>query len=105
MPLEQLTEGYQAHPELPSIEPRVLEGIVRRSPDGHVPTLNTPITPLLDTTVLTNSRQDLNMWAHLKSEANSAAGVDAIVAFIRIAGINPLIPAFESQIEAGHRLR
>ena len=103
--LEQLAEGYEASPELPSIEPRVLEGIVRRRPDGQVPTLNTPITPLLDTTVLTNSRQDLNMWAHLKSEANSAAGVDAIVAFIRVAGINPLIPAFEGQVEAGHRLR
>jgi len=103
--LEVLTERYEAGPDLPAPEARVLAGIVRRSPDGSTPHLRTPITPLLDTTVLTNSKQDQNMWAHLKSEIESASGVDAIVAFVRLPGISPLLGGLEEQIASGHRVR
>lgn len=103
--LGQSADHYEADPDLPAPAPRVLAGIVRRNPDGSTPRLESPITPLLDTTVLTNSRQDQNMWAHLNSEIRSAAGVDAIVAFIRVPGINPLLSSLEAQVAAGHELR
>ncbi|MGB8020535.1 MAG: DUF3427 domain-containing protein [Candidatus Nanopelagicales bacterium] len=96
---------YDSQSELPDVHATVLTGIVRRNPDGSIPKLSAPITPLLDTTVLTNSKQDQNMFAHLKSEIRSASGVDAIVAFIRRTGIAPLLPELRRQRESGHRLR
>jgi superfamily II DNA or RNA helicase len=103
--LTTLAEDYDDAPEAPTPGAQILHSVARRNPDGTSRPLPSPITPLLDTTVLTNSRQDQNMWAHLKSEIGSACGVDAIVAFIRVAGVNPLIPALTAQIEDGHRLR
>jgi superfamily II DNA or RNA helicase len=98
-------ESYEPQPDLPTEDPTVLTGVVRRNPDGSTPELHSPITPLLDTTVLTNSKQDLNMTAHLKSEIRSASDIDAIVAFIRRPGVRPLLADLRRVIEAGHRVR
>lgn len=103
--LEREFHTYSAAPDLPATEPTVLTGVVTRNPDGSTPALDSPITPLLDTTVLTNSKQDLNMSAHLKSEIRSSSGIDAIVAFIRRPGVRPLLADLNRVIEAGHRVR
>jgi hypothetical protein len=103
--LEVELRGYTAAPDLPSAEPAVLTGVVTRNPDGSTPEVHSPITPLLDTTVLTNSKQDLNMSAHLKSEIRSASGIDAIIAFIRRPGVRPLLADMRRLAEAGHRVR
>lgn len=103
--LEREFHTYSAAPDLPATEPTVLTGVVTRNPDGSTPALDSPITPLLDTTVLTNSKQDLNMSAHLKSEIRSSSGIDAIVAFIRRPGVRPLLADLSRVIEAGHRVR
>ena len=103
--LEVELRGYTAAPDLPAAEPAVLTGVVTRNPDGSTPEVHSPITPLLDTTVLTNSKQDLNMSAHLKSEIRSASGIDAIIAFIRRPGVRPLLADLRRVVEAGHRVR
>ena len=78
---------YSAQPDLPVGDPTILRGILERNPDGTEPTIHLPLTPLLDTTVLTNSKGDRNLSAHLKSEVHTVSGVDMIVAFIRRPGI------------------
>ncbi len=81
---------YDVAPDLLTAEPRLLRGIVGVNPDGRPSHLASPITPLLDTTLLTNSKHDQNLTAHLISEIRSASGIDAIIAFIRRSGIAPL---------------
>jgi superfamily II DNA or RNA helicase len=103
--LEVELHSYTAAPDLPAAEPVVLTGVVTRNPDGSTPEVQAPITPLLDTTILTNSKQDLNMSAHLKSEIRSASGIDAIIAFIRRPGVRPLLADVRRVIELGHRVR
>ena len=103
--LEAETVAYDARPDIPSEDPRVLTGIVHLNPNGTTPELHSPITPLLDTTVLTNSKQDLNMSAHLKSEIRSASDIDAIVAFISRPGVRPLLADLRRVVDDGHRVR
>lgn len=102
--LEREVPGYSARVEMP-LGPRVLRAVVPLLPDGTPAPVHQPITPLLDTTLLTNSKHDRNMSAHLKSEIRSAVGIDAIIAFIRRPGVAPVLPHLRELMAAGHRMR
>ena len=84
---------------------RVLHAVRDRGPDGRPRTLTLPLTPLLDTTLLTNAPGEPNLWSQLKSEIASADRIDVIMAFIRKSGIRQLLGALESHCAAGRPLR
>lgn len=102
--LEEQVDGYRSEPDLPR-GPTLLRAIAPTLPDGSTAEVPRPLTPLLDTTVLTNSKQDLNLGAHLASEIRSAVAVDAIVAFIRRPGVRPVLPDLRRTTERGGRVR
>lgn len=64
-----------------------------------------PLTPLLDTTLLTNAPGEPNLWSQIGSEIGSADRIHLIMAFIRRSGIGPLLGGLRRHVEAGKPLR
>jgi superfamily II DNA or RNA helicase/HKD family nuclease len=93
----------------PSIRPvdpaAVLHAVLGRRPDGEVASMSQPLTPLLDTTLLTNAPGEPNLWSQLRSEIDSADSIDLVMAFIRRSGIAPLLDALRRHCDQGRRLR
>lgn len=84
---------------------QVLRAVLSRRPDGRPAPIAEPLTPLLDTTLLTNAPAEPNLWSQLKSEIASAERIDVVMAFIRRSGIRPLLDALRRHCEAGRSLR
>ena len=70
---------------------RVLIALLRRLPDGRPQHIERPLTPLLDTTVLTNAPGEPAVGHELRAEMPSADAIDVVMAFIRWSGVRPLI--------------
>jgi superfamily II DNA or RNA helicase/HKD family nuclease len=83
----------------------VLRAVFSRRPDGLPMTVAGPLTPLLDTTLLTNARVEPNLWSQLNSEIESAERIDVVMAFIRRSGIRPLMEALQRHCASAKRLR
>lgn len=83
----------------------VLRAILTRRPDGQSMPIREPLTPLLDTTLLTNAPAEPNLWSQLKSEIASAERIDIVMAFIRRSGIRPLLDDIRRHCEAGKSIR
>ncbi|WP_263855251.1 DEAD/DEAH box helicase [Arthrobacter sp. M4] len=67
--------------------------------------LRRPTTKLSDSALLTNSKDDPNLAAELRTEIESANTVDLLCAFVRWTGLRLLEPALEQLSERGGRLR
>ncbi len=67
--------------------------------------LDTPLTPLLDTTLLTNSPGEPAVGHELRAEVHSADSIDVVMAFVRLSGINPMLDALRRHCRDGKRLR
>lgn len=67
--------------------------------------LRRPTTKLSDSALLTNSKDDPNLAAELRTEIESADTVDLLCAFIRWTGLRLLEPALEQLRDRGVRLR
>ncbi|WP_019481879.1 DUF3427 domain-containing protein [Arthrobacter sp. TB 23] len=67
--------------------------------------LRRPSTPLSDSALLTNSKEDPNLAAELRTEIESANTVDLLCAFVRWTGLRLLKPALEQLEDRGVRLR
>jgi len=91
--------------EEPSSPATVLHAVLQRLPDGRAETVERPLTPLLDTTVLTNAPGEPAVGHELKAEIPSADSIDVVVAFIRWTGVLPLLDALGRHCKAGKRLR
>jgi superfamily II DNA or RNA helicase len=88
------------------VEPaQILESVLRRRPDGSPEPLTRPLTPLLDTTVLTNAPGEPAVAHELRAEVPSADEVDVLVAFIRWTGIRGMLDVLRRHCEAGRPLR
>lgn len=74
----------------PRSEGEILRAIRARQPDGSVRPIPSPLTPLLDTTVLTNARGEPAIGIQTRSEIGSADRIDLVMAFIRRSGLRPL---------------
>ena len=83
----------------------VLRSIVGRLPDGSPESIQPPLIPLLDTTLLTNAPGEPRVGSQVLAEIHSADRVDVVMAFIRRTGIAPLIPALRAHCQAGRELR
>jgi superfamily II DNA or RNA helicase/HKD family nuclease len=69
----------------------VLSSILPLNPDGSVLEVSEPLTPLLDTTLLTNARGEPRVGSQILTEIQSADRIDVVMAFIRVSGIRPFI--------------
>ena len=85
--------------------PRLLEGVRARRPDGNLASLELPLTPLLDTTVLTNARGEPAIQHELAAEIPSATAIDIVMAFVRWSGVRPLLSALRRHCDEGRRVR
>jgi superfamily II DNA or RNA helicase/HKD family nuclease len=91
--------------EVPVEPGQVLRAIVRRRPDGSPEVIDRPLTPLLDTTVLTNSPGEPAVAHEVRAEVPSADGIDVLMAFIRWSGIRHLVEVLRRHRQAGRPLR
>jgi superfamily II DNA or RNA helicase/HKD family nuclease len=104
--LDRLTGLVEADPAAQPIEPAsVLHAILRRRPDGSPEVIGGPLTPLLDTTLLTNAPGEPGLWGQIRSEIESADAIDVIMAFIRRSGIAPLTEQLRRHCDQGKELR
>lgn len=91
--------------ESPVLADSVLRAILRRQPDGSPETIDGPLIPLLDTTLLTNAPGEPRIGRQLLTEIKSAQRIDIVMAFIRRSGIAPFVGAFQRHCERGQPLR
>lgn len=91
--------------EAPELDDTVLRAIVAPLPNGALESIESPLTPLLDTTLLTNSPGEPRILRQVQAEIPSANGIDLVMAFIRRSGLRPLRRALERHCNAGRRLR
>jgi superfamily II DNA or RNA helicase len=91
--------------DLPTEPARVLHALLGRLPDGSPQAIERPLTPLLDTTVMTNAPGEPAVGHELRAEVQSAEAIDVVMAFIRWSGVQPLFGAFRRHCEAGRPLR
>lgn len=68
-----------------------LSSILPFNPDGSVAEMGRPLTPLLDTTLLTNAPGEPRVGSQIATEIMSADRIDIVMAFIRRSGIRPFI--------------
>ena len=84
---------------------QVLRSVVGRLPDGREESIDAPLIPLLDTTLLTNAPGEPRVGHQVLAEIHSADRIDLVMAFIRRSGIAPLMPALRDHCAAGRSLR
>jgi superfamily II DNA or RNA helicase/HKD family nuclease len=103
--LHDLAPSVGVAAEIPLEPAQVLHAVLRHQPDGSVARIERPLTPLLDTTLLTNARGEPALLHELRAEIHSADAVDAVIAFIRWSGVQPLMEALRRHCADGKRLR
>lgn len=84
---------------------RVLLAMRSLRPDGDPESLDSPLTPLLDTTLLTNAPGEPRIGRQILTEIPSADRIDAVLAFIRRSGLRPMRQALAAHCAAGRPLR
>ena len=103
--LSEESDAVDRDVDVPLDPARVLSAILRRRPDGSPDVLETPLTPLLDTTLLTNSPGEPALRHELRAEVHSADSIDVVMAFVRLSGINPMLDALRRHCGEGKSLR
>lgn len=87
------------------IKDLVLRAIVGRRPDGTPEVIPSPLIPLLDTALLTNSPGEPRVGSQILAEIHSADRIDVVMAFIRRSGIAPMVETLRRHCEAKRGLR
>lgn len=94
--------------ELASMRPaepaQMLRAVLGRRPDGEPESIDAPLIPLLDTTLLTNAPGEPRVGRQIAMEIASADRIDVVMAFIRRTGIAPLREHLRRHVEMGRRL-
>jgi len=103
--ISKVTNDQSTLDEAPVAEQTVLEAILGKSPDGRFQEIPAPQTPLLDTTLLTNSPGEPRIGHEILTELHSADRIDVVMAFIRRSGIAPLVETLRSHCDGGRELR
>ena len=91
--------------ESPVQQESVLRAVLARQPDGVPESIESPLIPLLDTTLLTNAPGEPRVGHQIQTEIGSAHRIDIVMAFIRRTGIRPFIEAFHRHCDRGQLLR
>lgn len=91
--------------ESPVQQESVLRALLGRQPDGSPESLESPLIPLLDTTLLTNAPGEPRVGHQIQTEIGTAHRIDIVMAFIRRTGIRPFLEAFRRHCSRGQALR
>ena len=83
----------------------LLRSVVGHLPDGRLESIEEPLIPILDTTLLTNAPGEPRVGHQILSEIHSADRIDVVMAFVRRSGIAPLLAAIRAHCSAGRALR
>ena len=75
------------------------------SPSGEPIPIARPLTPLRDTVLMTNARDQPTVGTEIAAEIDSADSIDLVLAFIRWTGVRDLLPALRRHTEAGKAVR
>jgi len=97
--------SLQLDQEVPIDSGRVLHALYRLRPDGTPDPIERPLTPLLDTTVLTNSPGEPAVSHELRAEVPSSDAIDVVMAFIRFSGVRSLLDVLRRHCRAGKALQ
>lgn len=95
---EILTAIERLQPETPLPNARLIDPIQRLAaieplaPTGKPTSIRQPITPLRDTVLMTNARDQPAIGREIEAEIESADRIDIVLAFIRWTGIRSLLP-------------
>lgn len=82
-----------------------LLAVERLSPTGEPMGIARPLTPLRDTVLMANERNQPTVGREILAEIESADRIDLVLAFIRWTGVRDLLPALRRHTEAGRTLR
>ena len=74
-------------------------------PSGAPRSIDAPLTPLRDTVLLTNARDEPGVGHEIAAEIASADAIDVVLAFIRWTGVRDLIEPLRRHTAAGKPLR
>lgn len=96
------TDDAHARPE-PGLQ-RLL-AVEALAPDGEPMRISRPLTPLRDTVLMTNARDQPTVGREILAEMESADRIDLVLAFIRWTGVRDLLPALRRHTGAGKPLR
>jgi superfamily II DNA or RNA helicase/HKD family nuclease len=91
--------------DAPIIPAEMLTAISSRRPDGTPEPVESPMIPLLDTTLLTNAPDEPRVGRQLLTEISSADRIDLVMAFVRRSGLRPLLDALRRHCERDRELR
>lgn len=75
------------------------------APTGEPMAIPRPLTPLRDTVLMTNARDQPTVGREIVAEIESADRIDLVLAFIRWTGVRDLLPALRRHTDAGKPLR
>lgn len=103
--VERLGESRSLGAERPVQAGEILRSVRALLPDGRAEAIEAPLTPLLDTTLLTNAPGEPGVGAQLLKEIGSADRIDLVMAFIRHSGIQPMLDDLRRHCDAGRPLR
>ena len=84
---------------------RHLTAVERLAPTDRPIPIARPITPLRDTVLMTNARDQPAVGSEIAAEIESADRIDLVLAFIRWTGVRDLLPALQRHVEQGDVLR
>ena len=103
--IDATIEGASAALESPLEPGAMLRAVAARLPDGTAEAIRSPLTPLLDTTLLTNAPGEPRIGNQIQTEIESSDRIDVVMAFIRRTGIRPLLDALRAAAARGARVR
>jgi len=101
----------QSEPDLKQTESPLTDPIKRLlavnqlSPTDKPIPIRQPLTPLRDTVLITNARNQPTVGSEIEAEIESADRIDLVLAFIRWTGIRNLLPPLQRHVEAGKSIR
>lgn len=103
--LERELPAAHCKPDRPQSPGRLLRALLASNLDGEPEELPAPLTPLLDTTLLTNAPGEPRVGQQLLTEIGSADRIDIVMAFIRRTGLRSMQDALRRHCGAGRSLR
>jgi HKD family nuclease len=84
---------------------RRLAAVEPLAPTGAPISIHRPLTPLRDTVLMTNARDQPAVGREIAAEIDSADQIDVVLAFIRWTGIRHFLAVLDRHVQRGRRLR
>lgn len=100
-----LEVAHAAEDELPGVAQRLVSYLSVPGPGTAIKYTGRPVTPLAETALLTNARDEPSLGSEIRGELASADSVDLLLAFVKWTGLRVLERELRGLRERGVRLR